>query len=97
VGSSAAPTATESPPVVATPQASPANLPVTGFGGSAVAHNMTIGRVYRAAHGNVTLGTTTLPQTGGGSGSMTPMLPVILGAIVLALGALTRRFAFAKR
>jgi hypothetical protein len=28
---------------------------------------------------------------------MTPLLPVILGAIVLALGALTRRFAFAKR
>jgi len=97
VPTTAATTATRSPAVVETPQVPPATLPVTGFGGGSVAHNVAIGHVFRAAHGNVALGSTTLPQTGGGAGSMTPILPVILGAIVLALGALTRRFAFAKR
>jgi hypothetical protein len=70
---------------------------VTGFGGArAVGHNVAVGQVYRAAHGNVTLGITGQPQAGGGSSPLTPILPVILGAIVVALGVLTRRFAFAK-
>ena len=59
-------------------------------------HNVAIGRVFRAAHGNVALGITGQPQTGGGSRLLTPLLPVILGAIVVALGVLTRRFAFVK-
>jgi len=92
-----APTSPPPPVVIAPAPVPPATLPVTGFGGGSVAHNVAIGHVFRAAHGNVALGSTTLPQTGGGAGSMTPILPVILGAIVLALGALTRRFAFAKR
>ncbi|HEY8685685.1 MAG TPA: hypothetical protein VIO57_08775, partial [Chloroflexota bacterium] len=96
------PTATTAPAppvVVAAPPAStpPATLPVTGFGGArAVGHNVAVGQVYRAAHGNVTLGITGQPQAGGGSSPLTPILPVILGAIVVALGVLTRRFAFAK-
>jgi LPXTG-motif cell wall-anchored protein len=69
-------------------------LPRTGFGGEAIAHNVAIGKVFRAAHGNVVLGITSQPQTGGGS---SPLNPVILGAIVVALGVLTRRFAYVRQ
>jgi hypothetical protein len=76
----------------------PKTLPRAGFGGTqAVGHNLAIGRDFRTAHGNVTLGITDQPQSGGGSSPMNPILPVILGAIVVALGTLTRGFAFAKR
>lgn len=57
---------------------------------------MAVGRVFRAAHGNVALGITGQPQTGGGGTPLTPILPVILGALVVTLGVLTRRFAFVK-
>ncbi len=93
------PTATTAaPPVKIGPAPKPPKiLPITGLGGTqAVGHNLAVGRVFRAAHGNVALGTTTQPQTGGGSSPMTPILPVILGAMVIGLGALTRRFAFGK-
>jgi hypothetical protein len=84
------------PAIAESPQ--PKTLPRAGFGGTqAVGHNLAIGRVFRAAHGHVALGITTQPQSGGGSSPMTPILPVILGAIVIALGALTRGFAFARR
>jgi len=59
-----------------------------------------MGRVYRTANGNVALGISAAPQTGGGSGplgSSGPILPVILGMIVVGLGILTRKFAFARR
>jgi hypothetical protein len=94
----AVPTATTASVVAAVPTSPPPQaLPVTGFGGThAVGHNVAIGRVFRAAHGNVVLGITTQPQTGGGSRLLTPLLPIILGAIVVALGVLTRRFAFVK-
>ena len=76
----------------------PVTLPVTGFGGThAVGHNVAVGRVFRAAHGKVVLGITSQPQTGGGGMPLTPLLPIILGAMVVALGVLTRRFAFVKR
>jgi hypothetical protein len=97
IGSSGVPPKTSS---TATPEGPvpPANLPVTGFGGArAVGHNVAVGQVYRAAHGNVTLGITGQPQTGGGSSPLTPILPVILGSLVVALGVLTRRFAFARQ
>jgi hypothetical protein len=76
-------------------------MPGTGLGGTnnALAHNLAVGRAYRSAHGNVTLGITAAPQTGGGSGplgSTGPILPVILGMIVVGLGVLTRKFAFAR-
>jgi hypothetical protein len=93
------PTATTAaPPVKIGPAPKPPKiLPITGLGGTqAVGHNLAVGRVFRAAHGNVALGITTQPQTGGGSSPMTPILPVILGAMVIGLGALTRRFAFGK-
>jgi hypothetical protein len=92
------PAATTAPPpvVIAPAPAPPVKLPVTGYGGSQVAHNLAVGRVFRAAHGNVALGINGQPQTGGGSSPMTPLLPIILGAIVVALGVLTRRFAFVK-
>jgi uncharacterized repeat protein (TIGR01451 family) len=93
------PTATTAPapPVaIAPPPVPPVKLPVTGYGGSAPAHNVAVGHLFRATHGNVALGITGQPETGGGSSPMTPLLPVILGAIVVALGVLTRRFAFAK-
>jgi hypothetical protein len=61
-----------------------------------MAHNVAIGKVFRAAHGNVVLGSTSQPQTGGGSSPLNPMLPVILGALVVTIGVLTRRFAFAR-
>ena len=98
VPATAVPTATTASVVAAAPTAPPPQaLPVTGFGGThAVGHNVAIGRVFRAAHGNVALGITGQPQTGGGSRLLTPLLPVILGAIVVALGVLTRRFAFVK-
>jgi hypothetical protein len=52
--------------------------------------------MFRAAHGNVTFGFNGRPQTDADSSPMTPVLPVILGAMVVALGVLTRRFAFAR-
>ena len=71
---------------------------MTGFGGThAVGHNVAVGQVYRTAHGNVVLGITSQPQTGGGMNPLSPILPIILGAVVVALGVLTRRFAFVKR
>jgi hypothetical protein len=77
-------------------------LPGTGFGGTdhALAHNASVGRVYRNAHGNVALGITSAPQTGGGNGplgSSGPILPLILGLIVVGLGVATRKFAFVRR
>jgi hypothetical protein len=92
---------TSVPPPTVAPVA-PVKLPGTGFGGTnhALAHNLAVGRVYRTAHGNVTLGITSAPQTGGGNGplgSSGPMLPAILGMIVVGLGVFTRKFAFARR
>jgi hypothetical protein len=88
------------PPTVA--PVPPVKMPGTGFGGlnHALAHNLAVGRVYRTAHGNVTLGISAAPQAGGGNGplgSTGPILPVILGMIVISLGVLTRKFAFARR
>jgi hypothetical protein len=80
----------------------PVKLPGTGYGGTtkALAHNASIGRVYRAANGNVALGISSAPQTGGATGplgSAGPILPVILGMIVVGLGVLTRKFGFVRR
>jgi hypothetical protein len=92
---------TSVPPPTVAPVPS-VKMPGTGFGGTnhALAHNAAIGRVYRNAHGNVALGITAAPQTGGGNGplgSSGPILPVILGMIVIGLGVVTRKFAFARR
>jgi hypothetical protein len=55
-----------------------------------------MGRVYRAAHGTVALGTTTEPETGGGT-PLNPIVPILLGLLALGLGVLTRQVAVAGR
>jgi hypothetical protein len=69
----------------------PKALPVTGYGGSqAIGHNVAVGRMFRTVNSET-------PGSTGGSSGMTPILPIVLGIIVVALGTLTRKFAFGKR
>jgi hypothetical protein len=74
-------------------------LPATGFGGTgALAHNAAIGRVFRAANGNVTapLGIASQP-TSSGSDPISPAVPAILGLAAIGFGVLARKFGFARR
>ncbi|HEX6510047.1 MAG TPA: hypothetical protein VF221_20655, partial [Chloroflexota bacterium] len=91
----ATPVPTNTSPPVVQPVVPPVALPVTGYGGG-FAHNVSTGRVFRAADGNVALGLATEPQSGGGS-PISPIVPVGLGLLALGLGIITRRFAFARR
>jgi hypothetical protein len=85
------------PPPPATP-VPPVKLPSTGLGGTGgvFSHNAAMGRVYRAAHGTVALGRSAAPSMGSGA-SISPIVPILLGILVVGLGVLTRRFAVAPR
>jgi hypothetical protein len=96
--STSAPSATATsgaPPATPVP---PVKLPRTGLGGKgdAFAHNAAMGRVYRADHGTVALGSNTEPGTGSGT-PISPIVPILLGLLVLGLGVLTRQVAVAGR
>jgi hypothetical protein len=57
-----------------------------------VGRNVAVGRLFRTNSADV------VSPTNSSSGSgMTPILPIVLGAIVVGLGVLTRRFAFARK
>ncbi|HEX6507707.1 MAG TPA: hypothetical protein VF221_08765 [Chloroflexota bacterium] len=99
-------TATTPPPAVSAPPPSkpvkpPKTLPSTGFGGSEPgAHNVSIGRVFRDAHGNVvalaSLGIVTQPQPGGDS-PISPIVPAVLGLATIGFGVLARKLGIARR
>jgi hypothetical protein len=100
------PTATTPPPATGpapgpapTAVPPPTKLPATGFGGTgALAHNASVGRVFRAANGNVTtpLGIAAKPASGG-SDPISPAVPAILGLAAIGFGVLARKFGFARR
>jgi hypothetical protein len=55
-----------------------------------------MGQLYRAAHGNVALGSSEEPSTGSGI-PISPIVPILLGTLVVGLGVLSRRVAVARR
>lgn len=74
-------------------------VPGTGFGGTnhALALDAAIGRTYRSARGNVTLGVTPPLSPVGGPNPFAPVIPIVLAATLLGLAVLTRKVAYAKR
>jgi outer membrane biosynthesis protein TonB len=71
----------------------PAQIPSTGFGGSAFARNAAVGRAFRTAGSGAVApaGIVTAPGNASGSDPMSPAVPAVLGLVAIGFGVLARR------